>query len=551
MKLALVLALCALAVPLAAQPVFEEITPQAGAYFANPEEEDFWLSSLAAADVDGDGDLDLAAIGFYVVYNESAEDRLVVLRNDGFGTGGTWQLVPVEVPLGSLWAGRSDLAFGDVDGDGDPDLALASEGAMTLYRNDAGALVATATSLPPYLEDSEGTLAYDLRSIAFADADNDGDLDLVVPSVFDIADSTFGPTRLLRNDGPDASGNFLFADAQAGLAPTRNAQSAWADDDGDGDLDLLLTHIHTNGSDGFVRRYRNDGGNAFVGVDVLPIRVHHGMTDWADADGDGDLDLLVAGNIEEADGTFDTVLRVYRRSAAGFTVEPLPLPAQGTLDVLAATWADYDSDGDVDLLVTGSVNSDEGIVGRSEIYGNDGAGNFALLGVALPAPVTTVGRGGAFSWLDIDGDNDLDYLVSGAYYRPDGNGLVESRVQVFRNVTAAANTPPTAPAFAAATVAGDSATVTWAPAADDHTPVASLGYDVLLERVGTPAASGHRLPEPARIAGATQWRFAGLEPGLYAVSVHAVDAAWVGGGAARATFTVGDPGAVFADGFEG
>ena len=57
---------------------------------------------------------------------------------------------------------------------------------------------------------------------------------------------------------------------------------------------------------------------------------------------------------------------------------------------------------------------------------NDG-GAFVALGLSLPAPISSVGRGGAFTWLDLDGDGDLDYLVAGAYYVPGGNGLVEAR----------------------------------------------------------------------------------------------------------------------------
>ena len=58
------------------QPAFVEVTPPTNLYFVNPENEDFWVDAVAPADVDGDGDLDLALLGFYVVYNESAEDRL-------------------------------------------------------------------------------------------------------------------------------------------------------------------------------------------------------------------------------------------------------------------------------------------------------------------------------------------------------------------------------------------------------------------------------------------------------------------------------------------
>jgi len=58
-----------------AQTSFLEVTPPADPLFVTPPEEDFWVNAVAPADVDGDGDLDFAAIGFYVVYNVSAEDR--------------------------------------------------------------------------------------------------------------------------------------------------------------------------------------------------------------------------------------------------------------------------------------------------------------------------------------------------------------------------------------------------------------------------------------------------------------------------------------------
>ncbi len=48
-----------------------------------PQDEDFWVTAAAPADYDGDGDLDIAVLGYYVVYNVSVVDHLVLLRNDG------------------------------------------------------------------------------------------------------------------------------------------------------------------------------------------------------------------------------------------------------------------------------------------------------------------------------------------------------------------------------------------------------------------------------------------------------------------------------------
>ncbi len=530
-----------------AQPAFLEVTPVDNPYFATPESDDFWVSTVAPADVDGDGDLDLAVLGFYVVYNQSVEDRLVVLRNDGAALDGSWTFTPQPVALGSLFAGASDLAWGDFDGDGDHDLVVGSEGATALYRNDGGALTALATVLPGYSEDSSYTGAYDLRSITWSDFDNDGDLDLLIPSVFDPGTFEYR-TALLRNDGSDGAGGWLFTDVAAALDPTVHAQSAWADDDNDGDLDLFLTNVDPYTETGFVRRYGNDGG-LFTGQDLLGIKVEYGLADWGDYDADGDLDLLVVGNIQEAGGTFDTVLRVYRNDAGVYNETTLiTAPNADWLDLHAATWADYDSDGDVDLLVTGNWVTNAEIVGHSKIYGNDG-GVFTELGVDLPAPIQSIGRGGAFTWFDVDGDGDLDYLVAGAYYVPGGNGLVEAEMHLYRNGVTQANQPPGAASALLAIPGAGPGTVTlsWQAPTDDHTLAAALTYDLRVRPAGSPAATAERLPEPGDRSSTTAWTLSGLAPGSYSWSVRAVDTAFAGGALAQGTFSVG---LVFADGFE-
>jgi hypothetical protein len=523
-------------------PTFTEVTPAADPLWVTDADHDFWLNAAAPADVDGDGDLDLAVIGYFVEYLVSSEDRLVIFLNEGPDLDGNWIFTTQDVPLGELFAGSSDLAWGDLDGDGDPDLAVGTSGATEIYRNDAGTLVPIPTDLPGYDEDSLYTDAYDLRSLTWADADNDGDLDLLIPSSFDSELFIF-TTRLMRNDGPDGAGGWLFSDTGAMLDGTIHAQTAWADDDGDGDLDLFMANVDNFLDDSFVRTYRNDGGTFTRKEPIGSLGIEYGLGDWTDYDQDGDIDILVVGLVEEIDGSFATVLRIYDNDGGIYTPNTI---VQSNffpwLDLHAATWADYDSDGDIDILLTGSVIGENDIEGKSEIYVNDG-GDFRPLGRSLPAPMGSVGRGGSFTWFDMDGDGDLDYFVAGSYFVPGGSGLVEAQMHLYRNDAIDPNAAPSAPTGMTASVDGSQVNLSWDPATDDHTLNQALSYDLEVTPVDpvAPGTTYRRLPEPGNISAVTSWVLRGLPEGSYTWSVRAVDSSFTGGPAATGSFTVGEP----------
>jgi photosystem II stability/assembly factor-like uncharacterized protein len=520
---------------------FTEVTPL-DSLFVTPQDEDFWVVTTAPADYDTDGDLDIAVLGYYVVYNVSAEDKLVLVRNDGEAGPNEWEFSYIDIPLGSLSTGASDLAWGDADSDGDLDLVLGTNGATVLYRNDAGSLVLTDTELPAYWEDNDQA-DFDLRSITWADYDNDADLDLLIPSVYDEATFSF-VTALMRNDGSNGTGGWVFTETDSVFAATSHAQAHWADADGDQDLDLLLVNIAPLTEEGFIRRYRNEGGGAFTGEDVLgSLSVEHGEAQWGDYDGDGDLDILVAGNLREIDSTYTaTALRIYRNDAESYVqVDVIEcIPCEGWYDLTAATWADYDSDGDMDILLAGTYNSGSQIEGRAMIYTNDGTGVFAGSESELPAPRASGDRGGTFSWLDIDGEGDLDYFIAGQYFVPGGNGLVEAQMHVYRNDVQAQNNPPSMPGGLNAIVQADSSVVLeWLPASDDHTPGTAITYDLNLFRDGAPVALPRRTPEPGNVSAVTEWLLDGLAEGQYELTLMAVDASYSGGPVASCQFTIG------------
>jgi len=530
-----------LSVTATAQPgYFTEVTPP-DSLFVTPLEEDFWVITTAPADYDSDGDQDIAVLGYYVIYNQSVEYRLILLRNDGPAAENEWEFSYYNVPLGELTTGNADLAWGDADGDGDLDLVAGTDGATVIYLNDAGALVMTDTGLPGYWEENSQA-DFDLRSITWADYDNDGDPDLLLPSVFDFGTFSYR-TALMRNDGLNGNGGFVFTETDSVFAATAHAQSAWADYDGDQDLDLLLVNIEPLTDKGFIRRYRNDGNGVFFGEDILgSLSVTHGEAQWGDYDGDGDLDILVAGNLREMDGSYTHMaLRIYRNDDENYVPVDVisDLPGEGWFDLTAAAWADYDSDGDMDILLAGNYNSGTNIEGRARIYNNN-SGVFTDSGNELPAPRASGDRGGTFSWMDIDGEGDLDYLIAGQYFVPDGNGLVEAQMHLYRNDAPGQNEPPLAPMGINVTQPEfNTALLSWLPGSDDHTPVNALTYNLELFRNNIPLALPARVPEPGNVSAVTEWLLTGLEDGLYRWALRTIDASYIGSPLATGEFNIG------------
>lgn len=257
----------------------------------------------------------------------------------------------------------------------------------------------------------------------------------------------------------DQADGLRFTDitAEAGLDEPHTAEppagddvttggAAVADYDDDGDLDIYLTRLGLPG-----RLLRNDGTGTFTdvaddaGVEGLDPDSGYAAAVWADVDGDDDLDLLLTGAgrtanllyVNRGDGTFDEQARERGLQDLGEIKGFLGNASYG------ATFADWDHDGDLDLVVaqwyTEAVFVQPDLLGgpdgdrvdlcsavaaipapepgaaptsRTRFYENDGTGHFADITTATGVAVDRIV---AFqpTFADVDGDGWEDLLVTG------------------------------------------------------------------------------------------------------------------------------------------
>jgi hypothetical protein len=225
-------------------------------------------NSIAAADFNGDGKLDL------VETCASLDDGPCNLLLIQFGNGdGTFMQSPA-VLISLAFSGSQSMTVGDFNGDGQPDLAVTNSGAngVNVFLNNEGGLTALA-AMPPTGESP--------TSIAAADFNGDGKLDLAV------ANSGSNNVTILLGNG---DGNFTAtASPAAGTAPN---SIAVADFNGDGVPDLAVANAGSSN----VTILLGNGDGTFMAAASPAADTGSTSVSAADFNGDGKEDLVVANS---------------------------------------------------------------------------------------------------------------------------------------------------------------------------------------------------------------------------------------------------------------
>ncbi len=346
--------------------------PFSGVSGSNISSDAQYTQSIVLGDLDGDGDLDLAA-------GNDGRNRLY-LNN---GTSDPFTGV-TGLDISSDMHRTEFLALGDIDGDGDPDLVAGNDNRNRLYLNNGTADPFDGVTGSDISSDEDPT-----SQVALGDVDGDGDPDLVAGN-----DSTIN--RLYLNNGTSnpfsgVTGSDISSDAQN----TRG--TALADVDGDGDLDLVTGNYTTN------RLYRNNGSadpfSGVAGSDISSDVYNNIDIALGDVDGDGDLDLVTGNGITYTN-------RLYLNNGSldpfyGVSGSNISSDAHRTETIALG---DVDEDGDLDL-VAGSYSQ------TNRLYLNNGTADpfSSVTGTNISSDAHNTW---SIALGDVDGDGDLD-LVAG------------------------------------------------------------------------------------------------------------------------------------------
>lgn len=444
---------------------------------------------LAAADVDGDGRVDVYAGG-------ALQQAGGLFRQQADGA--------FAAPVSPLWhqqAQHEEVAalFFDADGDGAPDLYVVSgggpfnEGAAALqdqlFLNDGQGNFRLATDRLPAIR-TQGSC------VAAADFDGDGDLDLfvgsrAVPGSYGLPPRAF----LLENDGHGYFTDVTEALVPDLLRPGMLTDAAWADVDGDGRPDLWLAGewmpltLFRNRAEGWVRDTLAGTGGWWQRL--LPF----------DADGDGDLDL-VAGNLglnSSLRAGADTPCRLYVKDFDGNgATDPVicyhregklyPWASRdeliGQMIGLRRRFPRYADFAEITIAEMFSPAERAGALVRevqtfASVYvENLGGGRWAWRPLPQAAQWTPVR---ALAATDLDGDGQTDLLLGGNFYGVGPNrGRYDARALMVLRGDGSGHWQPIPAAVSGATASGQVTDILVLPSAGETRVIVARHDESLL-----------------------------------------------------------------------
>ncbi len=171
----------------------------------------------------------------------------------------------------------------------------------------------------------------------------------------------------------------------------------FGDIDNDGDIDMIILGNLNPGVK--TKIYLNEENTFVESSNTLPF-LNSGCVEMFDSDGDGDLDLILSGRTDD----YDAFTFLYLNDGQG-NFEDSNVQNLANIEFSSCATADVDADGDLDLLLNGF----NGASSITQLYFNDGKGGFT----ADTQNSFLAADDGDAVFVDVDADGDMDLFVSG------------------------------------------------------------------------------------------------------------------------------------------